>query len=140
MIIFSSVKTLPTDLSISNYVLGITPFDPDGVCNKGNSLSDISLLCNTCSEAFKTPWDLMVHAQSAHSMHIFEYKNDENSEDDDSISKENIGANLNSRTEIFSAVIDNYNNEIPVHQQQSMVEQSFLPQPQQSATVGDRSH
>ena len=140
MIIFSSVKTLPTDLSISNYVLGITPFDPDGVGNKGNSLSDISLLCNTCSEAFKTPWDLMVHAQSAHSMHIFEYKNDENSEDDDSISKENIGANLNSRTEIFSAVIDNYNNEIPVHQQQSMVEQSFLPQPQQSATVGDRSH
>ena len=105
-------------------------------------MSDISLLCNTCSEAFKTPWDLMVHAQSAHSMHIFEYKNDENSEDDDSISKENIGVNtnLNSRTEIFSAAIDNYNNEIPVHQQQSMVEQSFLPQPQQSATVGDRSH
>ena len=106
------MKTLSTDLSISYNVLGITPFDPDGVGNKGNSISDISLLCNTCSEAFKTPWDLMVHAQSAHSMHIFEYKNDENSEDDDSISKENIGANLNSRTEIFSTAIDNYTNEI----------------------------
>merc|ERR1711878_156054 len=121
----------------------ITPFNQDGVGNKGNSMSDISLLCNTCSEAFKTPWDLMVHAQSAHSMHIFECKNDEdNNDDDESIAKENIGVNtnLNSTNETFSTAISNYHNEIPLHQQQSMVEQSFLPHSQQSATVGDRSH
>ena len=84
----------------------------------------------------------MVHAQSAHSMHIFEYKNDDNSEDDDSIAKENIGVNtnLNSGTDIFNVAISNFSNEVPIHQQQSMVEQSFLPQSQQSATVGDRSH
>ena len=33
---------------------------------------DISLLCNTCNEAFNHPWDLMVHAQTIHSMHIYE--------------------------------------------------------------------
>ena len=119
-------------------------FDPDGIGNKGNSMSDISLLCNTCSEAFRTPWDLMVHAQSAHSMHIFEYKNDDDNNDDDDelIAKENIGVNTNlsSTTETFSTAIRNYHNDVPLHQQQSMVEQSFLPHSQQSATVGDRSH
>jgi len=123
---------------------GSTTFDPDGIGNKGsNSINDISLLCNTCSEAFKTPWDLMVHAQSAHSMHIFEYKNDDNNEDDESFSKENIGLNTNmtAANEIFNATINNYNNEVPIHQQQqSMIEQSFLPQSQQSTAVGDRSH
>ena len=85
----------------------------------------------------------MVHAQSAHSMHIFEYKNDDNNEDDESFAKENIGLNpnLTAANEIFSTTINNYNNEVPIHQQQqSMIEQSFLPQSQQSAAVGDRSH
>ena len=85
----------------------------------------------------------MVHAQSAHSMHIFEYKNDDNNEDDEYFAKENIGLNpnLTPANEIFSTTINNYNNEVPIHQQQqSMIEQSILPQSQQSAAVGDRSH
>lgn len=108
---------------------GITNFDQDGI-NEKVGKCDISLLCNTCSEAFKTPWDLMVHAQAAHSMHIYEYKDDED-EDDESMAKENVV-----RNDAINTAINNYNNEVPLHQQ---TEQSFLPQPQ-TATVGDRSH
>jgi hypothetical protein len=72
----------------------------------------------------------MVHAQAAHSMHIYEYKDDED-EDDESMAKENVV-----RNDAINTAINNYNNEVPLHQQ---TEQSFLPQPQ-TATVGDRSH
>jgi len=103
--------------------------DQDGINDMGGKC-DISLLCNTCSEAFRTPWDLMVHAQATHSMHIYEYKNDEN-EDDELKAKENVVQNNSMNTSI-----NNYTNEVPLHQQ---TEQSFLPQ-SQAATVGDRSH
>ena len=72
----------------------------------------------------------MVHAQAAHSMHIYEYKNDED-EGDESKAKENVVQN-----DAMHTAINNYNNDVPLHQQ---TEQSFLPQPQ-ATTVGDRSH
>jgi len=72
----------------------------------------------------------MVHAQAAHSMHIYEYKDDED-EEDESKAKENVVQN-----DAINTAINNYNNELPLHQQ---TEQSFLSQPQ-AATVGDRSH
>ena len=110
--------------------------EEDGIGNKGGKC-DISLLCNTCSEAFMTPWDLMVHAQAAHSMHIYEYKNDEE-ENDDPRSIENVAQDmaLDSSNDMINTAINTYSNEVPLHQQ---TEQSFLPQ-SQAATVGDRSH
>ena len=102
-----------------------TAADKDGNSNN-DSVCDISLLCNTCSEAFKTPWDLVVHAQSAHSMHIYEYKNDENDDDDTSL-KENIGnqATLGMPDDTIITATNTFNDEIPIHQQTT--EQSFLP-------------
>jgi len=110
--------------------------EQDGNDSNGGKC-DISLLCNTCSEAFKTPWDLMVHAQAAHSMHIYEYKDDEE-EDDVSMAKENIGQYAPSGTthEAMVTAINNYTNEVPLRHPP---EQSFLSQ-SQPATIGDRSH
>ena len=114
-----------------------TAADKDGNSNN-DSVCDISLLCNTCSEAFKTPWDLVVHAQSAHSMHIYEYKNDENDDDDTSL-KENVGNQATSGTpdDTIITAINTFNDEIPIHQQPT--EQSFLPH-SQAPIIGDRSH
>ena len=114
--------------------------DQDGIGDIAGKC-DISLLCNTCSEAFKTPWDLMVHAQAAHSMHIYEYKNDEN-EDDESRVTENIGVDtlLGTTNDNISTAINNYNIEVPHHHlHQPTTEQSFLPKSQAAAIIGNRS-
>lgn len=110
--------------------------DHDGIGNIGGKC-DISLLCNTCAEAFKTPWDLMVHAQAAHSMHIYEYKDDEN-DDEESMAKENISqhASLGNTNDAIISSIHDFTNEVPLNQPP---EQSFLPQ-SQAAILGDRSH
>ena len=79
----------------------------------------------------------MVHAQAAHSMHIYEYKDDEN-DDEESMAKENISqhASLGNTNDAIISSIHDFTNEVPLNQPP---EQSFLPQ-SQAAILGDRSH
>ena len=58
----------------------------------GADKCDISLLCNTCNQAFTNPWDLMVHAQTTHSMMIFEQGEEEDQEEDTHIQQPIVGA------------------------------------------------
>ena len=51
------------------------------------SKCDISLLCNTCNKAFSTPWELILHAQTEHSMRIFEMEAPEENEEESSFHK-----------------------------------------------------
>lgn len=46
------------------------------------------LLCAVCKEIFTSPWDLMVHAQSAHTFNIYELGGEinSNSKDDSGLS------------------------------------------------------
>lgn len=109
--------------------------DPDGINSLGGKC-DISLLCNTCSEAFETPWDLMVHAQAAHSMHIYEYKNDDGDDESkvpETTSEETLLVTMNENAVV---PINNYNVGVP-HLQST--EQSFLPR-SQPGIVGNRAH
>lgn len=41
--------------------------------------SDVVLLCSSCNESFLHPWDLLVHVQKTHSLHIYD---DEDSSED----------------------------------------------------------
>ena len=38
--------------------------------------SEVALLCSSCNESFLHPWDLLVHVQKTHSLHIFEESDD----------------------------------------------------------------
>lgn len=41
-----------------------------------NPLPTARLLCVVCKDPFSNPWDLMVHAQTAHMINIYELGND----------------------------------------------------------------
>ncbi|XP_067613387.1 transcription factor mef2A [Eurosta solidaginis] len=62
------------------------------------------LLCAVCKDAFSNPWDLMVHAQAAHMVNIYELGNEANNNDcsavesTDNISPFNNGNNINNVT------------------------------------------
>ncbi|XP_037943246.1 transcription factor mef2A [Teleopsis dalmanni] len=47
--------------------------------NARTSLSSAKLLCAVCKDSFNNPWDLMVHAQAAHMVNIYELGNEANS-------------------------------------------------------------
>ena len=34
--------------------------------------SEVVLLCSSCNQSFLHPWDLLVHVQKNHSLHIFD--------------------------------------------------------------------
>ena len=38
--------------------------------------SEVVLLCSSCNETFLHPWDLLVHVQRTHSLHIYEEMED----------------------------------------------------------------
>ena len=102
---------------------------------------DISLLCNACSAAFETPWDLMVHAQSAHSMHIYEYTTDDGEEEElkvtENIDRYSLLSTANDR--VATTAMTNYDLGATHHQ--LLAQQTFLPTAAQpAATVGNVSN
>ena len=51
--------------------------------------SEVALLCSSCNEVFSHPWDLLVHVQKSHSLHIYEES------DSDLISMSNVVSGIN---------------------------------------------
>ena len=51
--------------------------------------SEVALLCSSCNEIFSHPWDLLVHVQKSHSLHIYEES------DSDLISMSNVVSGIN---------------------------------------------
>ena len=77
----------------------------------------------------------MVHAQATHSMHIYEYKNDDGDEKDESRSAENIDRDtimLGKISDNVEVAMNNYNSDVSHHQP---TEQSFLPLSQQPTII-----
>ena len=113
--------------------------EPDSITSIAGKV-DISLLCNSCSAAFETPWDLMVHAQSSHSMHIYEYTNDD--EDEELKITENIDRySLSSTANDTVATTAMTTYDLGAAHHQSSAQQTFLPTAAQSATtVGNVSN
>ena len=100
---------------------------------------DISLLCNACSAAFETPWDLMVHAQSAHSMHIYEYTNDDDEEEELKITENIDRYSLSSTANETAATTAIPTYDLGAAHHQSSAQQSFLTA-QSTTTVGNVSN
>lgn len=47
------------------------------------------LLCVVCKDSFSNPWDLMVHAQAAHMVNIYEIGESDEEDDSSTTSKSN---------------------------------------------------
>jgi hypothetical protein len=47
------------------------------------------LLCVVCKDSFSNPWDLMVHAQAAHMVNIYEIGESDEEDDSNTSSKSN---------------------------------------------------
>ena len=114
--------------------------EPDSITSIAGKV-DISLLCNACSAAFETPWDLMVHAQSAHAMHIYEYTNDDDDDEELKITENIDRYSLSSTVNDTVATTTMSSYDLGAARHQSSAQQTFLPTAAQSATtVGNVSN
>ena len=84
----------------------------------------------------------MVHAQSAHSMHIYEYTNDEDDDEEELKITENIDRySLSSTANETAATTAIPTYDLGAAHHQSSAQQSFLPTAAQSTTtVGNVSN
>ena len=62
--------------------------------------SEVALLCSSCNEIFSHPWDLLVHVQKSHSLHIYEES------DSDLISMSNVVSGINDQVAPSHMLLD----------------------------------